>query len=220
VRRGVRWALGLGAMLVAVATASAAWADIVPIDLDECSPSCVSRTNSADGVTMVLPGGGRAGDPSGLRPDLVFDPDKLPSFLVEGPPSAIATVEAGVFDDLDVSPYAFFETIIEVPHSADAPALAAVRLTRSFTSRLSSLLWASNDFFGPPPGDVASRRGLAVSVDTDAMISRLWKPALPTLSRPPLSESPSSGAAQPFSQFGNEAGSSGQFSSDGAGSRK
>jgi hypothetical protein len=231
VRRGARWALDLGATLVAMATANAACADVIPIDLDECSPSCLSPTNDAEaalagGVTLYLPGGGPAGHPSGLRPDLIFDPDSLPSFLVRGPPSAIASVDAGVFDGPGGSPYAFFETIIEVPHSADAPALAAVRLTRSVTSRLTNFLWASNDFFGPRSGDVASRRGLPISVDLDAMTGRLsagWKvraPVTPTLSPSPLSGPPSSGAAQPLKPVGNDAGPSAEFSSDGAGSSK
>jgi hypothetical protein len=225
VGRGARRAFCLGATLVAVAMASAACADVVPIDLHECSPSCVSPTNDAEAalagdVTLYLPGGGRAGGPSGLRPDLIFDPENVPWFLA---PSAIASVDAGVLDGPGVSPYVFFETIIEVPHSADAPAVAAVRLTRSLTSRLSNLLWASNDFFGPPSGDVASRRGLPVSADADAMTGSMWKmrsPGTPTLSPSPLSGPPSSGAAQPLGQVGNETRPSAGFSSDGAGSSK
>jgi hypothetical protein len=225
VRRDARWALGLGATLVAMATASAAYADVVPIDLDECSIGCVSPMSdaegaSAGGVALYLPGGGRARDPSGLRPDLIFDPDNLPSFLVQGPPSAIASVEAGIFDGPGGSPYDFFETIIDVPHSADGPAFAAVSSTRSLTSRLSNFLWASNDFFGPPQGDVASRRGVPVSADGDVMIGRLWKPVPPTLRPSTLSEPPPppvSSATEPFGQVGNKARPSGEFPSDGAG---
>jgi hypothetical protein len=223
VRRDARWALSLGAMLIAMTTASAAYADVVPIDLDECSTGCVSRTNdaedaSAGGVALVLPGGGRAGDPGGLRPDLIFDPDNLPSFLVEGPPSAIAFVEAGVFDGPGSSPYAFFETIIDVPHSADGPAFATVGSTRSLAGRLSNFLWASNEFFGPAFGDVASRRGVPVSADEGIMMGRLWKPIPPTLRPSTLSEPPppSSGPAEPFGQVGNKARPTGEFPSDGA----
>jgi hypothetical protein len=230
VRRSAQWALGVGATLIAMAAVGGARADIVPIDVDECSTSCVYPTGDdeaalAGDVTLSLSGGGGAGDPSGLHPDLIFDSRALPPVLVSGLPSPIMSVGARALDEPGVSPYAFFEDVIDVPHSADARAFTAVPFTPSFTSQLSAFLWASNDFFGPPSGAVASRRGLPVSVDAEALTGRLtagWTPRkpTPTLSPSPLSGPPSSGAAEPFGQVGDEAGRSAGFSSDGAEANK
>ena len=66
------------------------------------------------------------------------------------------SIGALALDDPGVSPYAFFEDVIDVPHSADAHALAAVPVASSLASQLRDFLWASNDFFGPPSGAVAS----------------------------------------------------------------
>jgi hypothetical protein len=231
VRRGARWALGLGAALVAMATVSAVCADVVPIDVDECSTSCVSPAGDdeaapAGDITLSLFGGGGAGDPSGLRPDLILDPDTVPTVLVGGPPSPIVSVGAQAFDGPGVSPYAFFATIIDIPLSVDARAFTAVPFTPTLTSQLRDFLWASNDFFGPPSGDTASRRGLPLSVDADYLTGRLtngWTMrtrVTPTLSPSPLSGAPSSSATEPFGQVGDEAGRSAEFSSDSAESNK
>ena len=135
------------------------------------------------------------------------------------------SIGARALDDPGVSPYAFFEDVIDVPHSADAQAFAAVPVTPSLTSQLRDFLWASNDFFGPPSGAIASRRGLPVSVDADTN-----RPAdhrvddanarTPTQSPSPVSGPPSSSATEPFGQVGDEAGRSAEFSSDGAESNK
>src|SRR3984957_11557143 len=213
------------------ADASALDADVVPIDVDECSASCISPTSDdeaalAGDVTLSLSGGGGAGDPSVLRPDLIFDSRALPPVLVSGLPSPILSVGARAFDDPGVSPYAFFETIIDVPDSADAQAFTAVPFAPSLTGQLSAFLWASNDFFGPPSDAIASRRGLPVSVDADYLTGRLttgWTTrtrVTPTLSPSRVSGPPSSSAAEPFGQVGNGAGRSAEFSSDGAGSSK
>jgi hypothetical protein len=234
VRRSAQWALGVGATLIAMAAVGGARADVVPIDVDKCSTSCVSPTSDdeaalAGDITLSLSGGGGAGDPSGLRPDLIFDPATVPAVLVGGPPSLVVSMGAQAFDGPGVSPYAFFETIIDVPHSADARAFTAVPFflfTPSVTSQLSNFLWASNDFFGPPSGDIASRRGIPLSADADYLTGRLtagWKmrtPVTPTPSPSPLSGPPSSGAAEPFGHVGDEAGRSAEFSSDGAESNK
>ncbi len=229
-RRGAQWALGVGATLIAMAAVGGARADVVPIDVDECSTNCVSPTSddeaaSAGDVTLSLFGGRGAGDPSGLRADLIFDSRALPPVLVSGLPSPIMSVGARALDDPGVSPYAFFEDVIDVPHSADAQAFTAVPFTPSLISKLSAFLWASNDFFGPPSGDTASRRGLPVSVDAEALTGRLttgWtmRRPTPTLSPSPLSGPPSSSATEPFGQVGDEAGRSAEFSSDGAESNK
>jgi hypothetical protein len=224
VRRGARSALGVGATLIAMAAVGGARADVVPIDVDECSTSCVSPTSDdeaalAGDITLSLSGGGGAGDPSRLRHDLIFDSRALPLVLVRGLPSPIMSVGARALDDPGVSPYAFFEDVIDVPHSADSRAFPAV------PSRLSAFLWASSDFFGPPSGAIASRRGLPLSVDADALTGRLstgWtmRRPTPTLSPSPLSGPPSSDAAEPFGQVGDEAGRSAEFSSDGAKSNR
>jgi hypothetical protein len=231
VRRGAQWALGVGAALIAMAAVGGARADVVPIDVDECSTSCVSPTSDdeaalAGDITLSRSGGGGAGDPSGLRPDLIFDSRALPPVLVSGLPSPIMSVGARALDDPGVSPYAFFETIIDVPDSADARALTAVPFTLSLTSQLRDFLWASNDFFGPPSGGIASRRGLPVSVDADYLTGRLttgWTMrtrVTPTLSPSLASGPPSSSAAEPFGQVGDEAGRSAKFSSDGTQSNR
>ena len=159
--RGARWALGLGATLVAMATVGAACADVIPIDLDECSLSCVSPTSddeaaAAGDVTLSLFGTRGAGDPSGLRPDLIFDPDTVPSVLVGGPPSPIVSLGAQAFDGPGVSPYAFFENIIDIPLSVDAQSGfsgAALFLFAPATIgrvTLTDVLSNSNELFKPP----------------------------------------------------------------------
>jgi hypothetical protein len=230
VRRGAQWALGVGATLIAMAAVGGARADVVPIDVDKCSTSCVSPTSDdeaalAGDITLSLSGGGGAGDPSGLRHDLIFDSRALPPVLVSGLPSPIMSVGARALDDPGVSPYAFFEGVIDVPDSADARAFTAVAFTPSLASQLRDFLWASNDFFGPPSAAVASRRGLPLSVDADALTGRLtagWtmRRPTPTLSPSPVSGPPSSSATEPFGQVGDEAGRSAEFSSDGAESNK
>jgi hypothetical protein len=233
VRCGARWALGVGAALITIATISSAHAEVVAIDLNPCSASCSAAgiENAAadegdpagdDAVSMSRSGGSEGAD---ARPDLVFDPKALPPILAEGLPSPIESVGAQTIESAGISPYAFFEGVIDVPHSADAPAFAAVRLTRSLTSRLSAFLWASSDFFGPSSGAIAARRGLPLSVDADALTGRLsagWKVRrpTPTLSPSPLSGPPSSDATEPFGQVGDEAGRSAEFSSDGAESNR
>jgi len=227
VRRSAQWVLGVGATLIAMAAVGGARADVVPIDVYECSASCVSPTSDDDAalagdVTLSLSGGGGGGDSNGLSPDLIFDSRALPPVLVSGLPSPIMSVGARALDDPGVSPYAFFEDVIDVPHSADAPFFL---FTPSPTSQLSDFLWASNDFFGPPSGGIASRRGLPVSVDTEALIGRLttgWtirSRVTPTQSPSSASAPSSSSATDAFGQVGDGAGSA-AFSSNGADSNK
>jgi hypothetical protein len=229
VRREAQWALGVGAALIAMAAVGGARADVRFIDLDECHTSCIPSANddtaaaenaSADDITLSLFGGG-TDDANNVRPDLIFDSRALPPVLVSGSPSPIMSVGAQALDDPGVSPYAFFETIIDVPHFAGARAFTAVPFflfTPSLTSQLSNFLWASNDFFGPPSGDIAFRRGLPLSADADYLVGRLtagWKmrtPVTPTLSPSPVSGPPSSGVAERFGQVGDEAGRSAESS--------
>ena len=231
-RRGARWALGLGASLIAIGAISAARADVRSIDLDECA-SCLSpAADDAAGaedeaaVTPCLFGSRGTEGATDARPDLIFNAKDLPTVLVDGLPSAIADVAAQTPDGEGVSPYAFFAEVIDVPHSVDARAVPFFLSASSLTSQLSDFLWASNDFFGRRSGDISSRRSLPLSADADALYGglyggpRMQTRATPTLSPSPLSRPPSSDAIKPFGQVGDEAGRSGEFSSDGAESIK
>ncbi len=230
-RRGAQWALGVGAALIAMAAVGGARADVRFIDLDECSASCIpSATNdaagaegdTAAGITLSR-FGGDADDPNSA---LIFDRKAVPADLAEGLPSALASASVEAPEADGFSPYDFFANVIDVPYAADAPSPTAVSFTPSLTSQLSAFLWASNDFFGPPSGGIASRRGLPLSVDADALTGRLtagWKmrtPAAPAPSPSAQPAPPSSGAAQPFGQTGDDAGRSAAFSLDGAQSNK
>jgi hypothetical protein len=234
VRHGARWALGVGASLTAIAAVGGARADVRYIDLDNCSTVCLPSASddaaaagdeSAADVTL-FGGGGTEGANDG-RPDLILDPRALPPVLVSGLPSPIADVAAQTLDNPGVSPYAFFAQVID-PRSAATRAAPFFLFTAPLTSQL---LWASNDFFGPPPGDIASRRAVPIPADADALYGALYDGlhsgprmmqtrATPTLSPSPLSGPPSSDAAQPFGQVGDEAGRSAEVSSDGAESNK
>jgi hypothetical protein len=227
VRRGAQWSLGVGGALIAMAAAGGVRADVLFIDLDECSATCIpfatddaaaAEDTSADDTAVALSGGG-TGDANNVRPDLILDPRALPPVLVSGLPSPIASAGAQAFDGPGVSPYAFFDNIIDVPHSADASSFLS---TPALTSQLSDFLWASYDFFAPAPGDIASRRGFPVSADADALFGaltmRTW--VRPTLSPSPLWGPPSSDTAKPFGQVGDEAGPSAEFSPYGAESNK
>jgi hypothetical protein len=118
VRRGARWALGFGAALLAIAPVSGAGADVLPIALNECSASCLAPgiddaaadedASSADDTVSLFGGGGSA------RYDLVLDPRALPSILVDGLPSPIATMGADTPESPGVSPYAFFSGVIDI----------------------------------------------------------------------------------------------------------
>ena len=226
-RRGARWALGVGAALIATAAVCGARADVRFFDLDGCSGSCVpvaigeqavAEDDAAASITLSR-FGGDADDPNSA---LIFDRKAVPAALADGLPSALASASAEAPGARGVSPYDFFADVIDVPHSADAPFFL---FTPSPTSQLSDFLWASNDFFGPPSGGIASRRGLPVSVDTEALIGRLttgWtirSRVTPTQSPSSASAPSSSSATDAFGQVGDGAGSA-AFSSNGADSNK
>jgi hypothetical protein len=217
-----------------MAAGSGARADVRPINLDGCPGSCVPvaideqavvEDDAAASITLSR-FGGDADDPNSA---LIFDRKAVPAALADGLPSALASASAEAPGARGVSPYDFFADVIDVPHSADARAFRAVPFflfTPSLTGQLSDFLWASNDFFGPLSGGIASRRGIPLSADADYLTGRLtagWKmrtPVTPTLSPSPLSGPPSSDAAEPFGQVGDEAGRSAVFSSGGAESNK
>jgi hypothetical protein len=163
VRRVERWALGIGAALIAMAAVGGARAGVRFIDLDECSANCISSAaadaaavedESAD-VTLSQFGGGGT-EASGARPDLILDPSGLPSVLVSGLPSPIASAGAQALDGPAVSPYAFFENIIDIPLSVDARSglsgAALFLFAPSTIGRLTltDLLSNSNELFKPP----------------------------------------------------------------------
>jgi hypothetical protein len=179
--------------------ASAASADVRSINLDECSGTCIATAiddpagedESAPDITLSLFGGGGTDDSNGARPALALDARAMPAALANGLPSPMASAGAQAPDDLTVSPYDFFADVIDVPHSADARAFAAVSFfffTPSLTGRrtLTDVLWASQAFFGPPSGDVASRLGVPFSADA------AWRP-MPTRVTPTPSLSGISG---------------------------
>ena len=93
VRRGARWALGVGAALIAMAAVSGARADVRSIDLDECSASCVpaaiddaaaAEDESAADITLSLFGGADQGCERPSRSDL------RPKGVAAGPGQRIA----------------------------------------------------------------------------------------------------------------------------------
>ncbi len=214
-----------------MAAGSGARADLRPINLDGCSGSCVpvaigeQAAAEDDAAASITPFrfGGDADDPNSA---LIFDRKAVPAALADGLPSALASASVEAPEAGGFSPYDFFADVIDVPYAAEAQALTAVPFTRSLTSRLGDFLWASNDFFGPPSGGLASRRGVPLSADADYLTGRLtagWKmrtPASPAPSPSPQSAPPPSAPAQPFGQTGDDAGRSAAFSLDGAGSNK
>jgi len=155
VRRGVRWALGVGAAVVAMAAGSGARADVRPINLDGCPGSCVpvaideqavAEDDAAASITLSR-FGGDADDPNSA---LIFDRKAVPAALADGLPSALASASAEAPGARGVSPYDFFADVIDVPHSAEARAFTAVPFflfAPSLTSQLSDFLWASKRLF-------------------------------------------------------------------------
>ena len=216
-----------------MAAGSRARADVRSINLDECSGICIAAaTDDAaaaedDAAAITLSRfGGEADDPNSA---LIFDRKAVPASLADGLPSALASARAEAPGARGVSPYDFFADVIDVPDSDDARAFTAVAFflfTPSPTSQLSNFLWASSDFFGPPSGDIASRRSIHLSADADALYGALYggprmqTRVTPTLSPSPLSGPPSSDTAKPFEQAGDKARRSAEFSSDGANSNK
>ena len=191
-----------------------------------CSGSCVpvaigeqavAEDDAAASITLSL-FGGDADDPNSA---LIFDRKAMPAALADGLPSALASASAEAPGARGVSPYDFFADVIDVPQSADARAFTAVSFFLFTPSLTSQLMWASNAFFGPPSGDIASRRAVPLPADADALYGGLYGgPRMQTRATPAPSPSPTSDAATPFGQVGDEAGRSAEFSSDGTESNK
>jgi hypothetical protein len=163
VRRGARWALGVGAALITMAAVNSARADVVAIDLDRCSAGCIAGIDDAgadeddsagDAVSMSRSGGSEGAD---SRPDLVFDPKALPLILADGLPSPIAIVGAQTIESPGVSPYAFFKEVVDIPLPMDPRtglAAASINLfAPSLIGRLTltDVLSNSNEVFKTAP---------------------------------------------------------------------
>ena len=165
----MRWALVVGAALAAaMALGSAARAHVRTINLDGCSAGClapptddppVAKGGAASKITLSRSGGGAA-HPNEPSPALVFDRRSTPAGLTSGLPSPLATADAVLGG---VTPYDYFEDVIDIPLSAEARAeFAAVPFflfAPSLLGRLSltDVLSAGSAFFGrysahsPPP---------------------------------------------------------------------
>ena len=167
VRRGAPSALGVGLALAAMA-ASGACAEVRSINLDECSGTCIASDDpaaedeSASDITLSLFGGGETDDANDARPTLILDGRAMPTVLVSGLPSPIASAGAQAPDDFSASPYAFFADIIDIPLPVDAltglSAASILLFTPTLIGRLTltDVLSNSNALFlrrppRPPP---------------------------------------------------------------------
>jgi hypothetical protein len=181
------------------------WALVVGVAVVAIGEQAVAEDDAAASITLSR-FGGDADDPNSA---LIFDRKAVPAALADGLPSALASASGEAPGARGVSPYDFFADVIDVPHSADA---SFFLFTPALTSQLSDVLWASHDFFGPLSGDIASGRGVPLSVDADALYGSLYggrtmgTRVTPTRSPSPLSVPPSSDASESFGQVGDEAG--------------
>ncbi len=164
-RPGALRALGVGLALAAVAV-SGACAEVRSLNLDDCSANCVAPAiddltaaegESSANITLSLFGVGGTNDANDARPDLVFDPNALPTVLVDGLPSPMASADGRDPDGRGVSPYDFFEDVIDIPLPVDArtglSAVSILLFTPSLIGRLTltDVLSNSNAVFRPPP---------------------------------------------------------------------
>jgi hypothetical protein len=154
--------------MAAMALGSAARAHVRTIDLDSCSAGCsaspteeppVAKGGAASKITLSRSGGGAA-HPNEPNPTVVFDRRTAPAALTSGLPSPLATADAVLGG---VTPYDYFEDVIDIPLSAEARAeFAAVPFflfAPSLLGRLTftDVLSAGSAFFGrysphsPPP---------------------------------------------------------------------
>ncbi len=164
----MRWALVVGAAMAAMALGSAARAHVRTIDLDGCSAGCLAppiddppaaKGGAAAKITLSRSRSGAA-HPNEPNPALVLDRRTTAAGLTNGLPSPLATADAVLGG---VTPYDYFEDVIDIPLSAEARAeFAAVPFflfAPSLLGRLSftDVLSAGAAFFGrysphsPPP---------------------------------------------------------------------
>lgn len=160
--RGARWALFVGAALAAMA-GSGARAEVREINLDGCSAGCgpAAAADDAPASVTLSRTGGRTGDPNNPGPAIVLHRRAVPTALVNGLPSPLASSGAQPPGARGASPYDFFADVIEVSLPAEARAefaaaslfLFAPSLIGRFT--LIDVLSTGNAFFGnilPPSG--------------------------------------------------------------------
>ena len=123
----MRWALVVGAAMAAMALGSAARAHVRTIDLDGCSAGCfaspiddppAAKGGAAAKITLSRSGSGAA-HPNEPNPALVLDRRTTAAGLTNGLPSPLATADAVLGG---VTPYDYFEDVIDIPLSAEARA--------------------------------------------------------------------------------------------------
>lgn len=161
-RRVTRRALVVGLTLAGMAV-SEARADVRTINLDTCSGSCIApatddsataESDAAADVTLSLFGGGGTDDPNDSRAALKLDGSAMPTVLISGLPSPIASAGAPVKEARGVSPYDFFEEVIDIPLPVDArngiSAASILLFAPSLIGRLTltDVLSNSNALFG------------------------------------------------------------------------
>jgi hypothetical protein len=126
-RRAARWAFVVHAASAAIAAGSGARAEVLTIDLDRCPAGCVAAAiddpsaakNDAAAKTTLSRSGGQTGHPNDPSPALVFDRKTTPAVLARGLPSPLASAD-GASDG--ISPYDYFEDVIDIPLPAEARA--------------------------------------------------------------------------------------------------
>ena len=204
VRRGARWALGVGVALIAMAAGSSARADVRPINLDGCSGSCVPsrsvtrpplRTTPRPASPCLGCGGGTetARTPVPIRSS-TRRPCHRPWPTDCRPRSPLRALRPPKRAAFRLMTFSRTSSTFRTPPTREATRRPFFLFTPSLTSRLSDFLWASNDFFGPPSGGIASRRGVPLSADADYLTGRLtagWK-----------MRTPASPDAKPFAAIG------------------
>jgi hypothetical protein len=167
VRRGARWAL-VFCLVVAGNAAGNVYAGVRTINLDECSGSCVApaahgdpaaeRDVAAPGTTLSRSNSGTDGA-NNARPALKLDGRLMPTVLLGGLPSAVASADRQAQEAHGVSAYDFFADVIDIPLSADAlteiSAASLVLFAPSLIGRLTLTDVLSNSaalFVRPPLG--------------------------------------------------------------------
>lgn len=165
-RLGARWALGIGAVLIAIAAVSPGGADVLPINLNECSGSCIApeiddtaadEDDATADIVLSLLGGNEIKNANDARSDLVLDPDTLPAILVDGFPSPILSIAAQIPESPGVSPYAFFRDLVDIPLPIDPRTGLTAASLRLFTPSmigqitLTDVLSDSRDLFRRRP---------------------------------------------------------------------
>jgi hypothetical protein len=165
-RRGARSTLVVGAALAAMALGCAARADARMINLGACFGSCAApaiddppaaNNHPAAKITLSRPDAGRTDGPKAPSSALVFDRPATPTVLASGLPSPLSSADAQT--PRWVSPYDYFEDVIDIPLPAGAWAQFAAAsfffFAPSFLDRLTFTDGLSADplsgKYSPPP---------------------------------------------------------------------